>query len=294
MTQRTRVAVDGRPIVLSNLGKVLWPEVGYTKADLLAYYQSMEACLLPHWRGRFLTVTRYPHGVTGQYFYQKNVPAGAPEWVKTKKRRETEYVVADSLSTLIWLANSNAVEFHLSLDRTEGVGVPNFAVLDLDPTAPAGFGEAVEVAKHLRELLEKLRLRGYPKLSGASGLHIYIPLKAEYDFTLTQRLIRLIADTMLKAYPRLVTVERLIKNRRGIYLDYLQNDQEKTMIGMYSPRPTPGATVSTPITWEDLEYYPPQEFTIKPVPQWVAERGDLFAPVLTDGQSLENVIPYLG
>ena len=123
------------------------------------------------------------HGVTGQYFYQKNVPAGAPEWVKTKKRRETEYVVADSLSTLIWLANSNAVEFHLSLDRTEGVGVPNFAVLDLDPTAPAGFGEAVEVAKHLRELLEKLRLRGYPKLSGASGLHIYIPLKAEYDFT---------------------------------------------------------------------------------------------------------------
>ncbi len=293
MTQKEQVLVAGRTVQLSNLDKVLWPQPRLTKADLLAYYSQLGPVVLPHWLGRFLTVTRYPRGVSESFFYQKNVPVGAPDWVRTKTRRDTRYIVTDHLSTLIWLANSNAIEFHPSLDLAARGGVPSYAVIDLDPTPPAGFSETVQVAKYCHEVLEGLSLRGYPKLSGATGLHIYIPLKAAYDFSITQRLIQIIAETLQKAVPQAVTIERLIKNRRGIYIDYLQNHAEKTIVGVYSPRPTLNATVSTPIAWEDLDLYGPDDFTIETVPRWVEEKGDLFRAVLDDPQELEHLMPYL-
>lgn len=293
MVLKERVHIDGRTVQLSNLDKVLWPGPGLTKADLLAYHAHLRPCLLPHWEGRLLTVTRYPKGVEESFFYQKNVPAGAPQWVQTIRRKDTEYVVADHLSTVIWLANSNAIEFHPSLDLAAQSGVPSYAVIDLDPTPPAGFSEAVQIAKHCRDLLDKLNLQGYPKLSGATGLHIYIPLKAEYTFAVAQKLIHLIAQTLKRAFPQLITLERLVKNRRGIYVDYLQNHQEKTIVGVYSPRSTPQATVSTPVTWADLNYYQPQDFTIATVPQWVAEKGDLFSSVIENPQALEHLCAYL-
>lgn len=291
--QKQRTVIDGRTVSLSNLDKVLWPERGLTKADLLAYYNDVQNHLLPHWEGRLLTVTRYPKGVEEDFFYQKNLPSGAPNWVQTWIRKNTQYVLADHFSTVVWLANSNAIEFHPSLDLADGSGVPSYAVIDLDPTPPAGFLETVEIAKRCHELLDRLNLHGYPKFSGASGIHIYIPLEPEYNFAIAQGLVRLLADTLQKALPQQVTLERLIKNRRGIYIDYLQNHQEKTIVGVYSPRPTALATVSTPIIWADLDYYRPEDFTIQTVPDWVREMGDLFAPVLKKKQSLEHLAAYL-
>ncbi len=292
MTEKEQVLVDGHIVQLSNLDKVLWPNLRLTKADLLAYYARLQPVVLPHWEGRFLTVTRYPKGVEESFFYQKNLPTGAPEWIQSAMRRDTNYIVAHHFSSLVWLANSNAIEFHPSLDLVEQRGVPSYAVIDLDPTPPLGFAETVHIAKCCRELLHNLNLVGYPKLSGATGLHIYIPLEAKYNFSLAQKLVLLIAETLQKALPQLVTLERLVKNRRGIYIDYLQNHEEKTIVGVYSPRPTPRATVSTPITWGDLDYYGPEDFTIQTVPQWVEEKGDLFRPVINNPQGLEHLLQY--
>ena len=289
MKTKQVVQIQGKPVPISNLDKVLWPEAGITKADLLDYYARLYPFLEQHWKGRALTVTRYPHGVNGDFFYQKNVPQGAPSWVQVCVIDDVHYIVADDLGTIIWLANSGVIEFHPSTYLASRPDAPTYAIIDLDPTAPQGFKEAVQVAKYARELLEKLGLRGYPKLSGATGLHIYLPLERCYDFQISSELVRQIGLALKEKYPAQITLERLVKNRRGVYVDYLQNSPGKTIVGVYSPRPTAAATVSTPVGWSDLDHYQPEDFTIRAVPQWVAERGDLFSGVLIP-QSLEHLV----
>lgn len=292
MSTKQMVQVDGRMLQVSNLDKVLWPKLGLTKADLLDYHVRLHTLTLAHWHGRALTLTRYPHGIAEAFFYQKNVPASAPPWVVSHRREDTDYVVANDLSTLTWLVNSAAIEFHPSTYVVTRPEIPSYAIIDLDPTEPQSFKEAVEVARHCRDVLGELGLRGYPKLSGATGIHIYIPLQERYDFTVSSELVRLIGLKLQHTYPHKVTLERLVRNRRGVYVDYLQNHPGKTIVGVYSPRPTPEATVSAPVEWEDLEYYKPQDFTIRTVPQWIKERGDLFRGVLSDRQPLE-ALQYL-
>lgn len=292
MAVKQVVEVEGRSLQLTNLDKILWPRQGFTKADLLDYHARIQTVTVAHWRDRDLTVTRYPHGVDGDFFFQKNVPTSAPPWVITHILGDTEYILANDLSTVTWLVNSAAIEFHPSSYQTSDPSMPSYAIIDLDPTAPLGFRETVEMAKRCDDLLRELGLRGYPKLSGATGIHIYIPLEGHYDFTISSELVHLLGVTLERLYPRQVTLERLIKNRRGIYIDYLQNHQSKTVVGVYSPRPTPEATVSTPVNWDDLAYYQPQDFTIKTVPQWVAERGDLFGDVLCKPQSLDHLVRF--
>ncbi|HBG09780.1 MAG TPA: DNA polymerase domain-containing protein [Firmicutes bacterium] len=288
MTTRQVVVIEGKSVPISNLDKVLWPEVGLTKTHLLEYYARLYPYLQRHWQGRALTVTRYPHGVDGEFFYQKNVPPGAPAWVQVRTIKDVNYVVAQDLATIIWLANSGAIEFHPSTYLAARPDTPTHAIIDLDPTPPAGFADAVEVAKYVRELLDKLALKGYPKLSGATGVHIYLPLEGSCDFQLSSQLAYQIGLALQTAHPEKITLERLIKRRHGVYVDYLQNSPGKTMVGVYSPRPTAQATVSTPVDWSDLDYYQPEDFTIKTVPQWVEERGDLFSGVL-EPQSLQHL-----
>lgn len=280
MNRRHTVQIEGRAVTLTNLEKLLWPEAQLTKADLLDYYARLFPYLRRHWLGRTLTVTRYPDGVEGEFFYQKNVPAGAPPWVKTCTVGSVVYVVASGLAEIIWLANSGAIEFHPSTYLASRPEEPSYAIIDLDPTPPQGFREAVQAALRVRERLAKLDLKGYPKLSGATGIHIYLPLPAGCDFHFSSELVRQLGAALRAAYPGQITLERLVKKRQGVYVDYLQNSQGKTIVGVYSPRPTPRATVSTPVDWTDLGYYQPEDFTIRTVPQWVAERGDLFAGVL--------------
>lgn len=284
------VQVEGKSLKLSNLEKVLWPGPGLTKADLLEYHAKMQAVTKRHWQGRALTVTRYPHGVEEAFFYQKNVPSGAPPWLVTHLVDDTDYVVADDLATISWLANSGAIEFHPSTYLTIRPEVPSYAMIDLDPTLPQGYHEAVQVGKYCRDILDSLGLRGYPKVSGATGLHIYIPLEARYDFQITLQLVKVVGMELKRRYPHQVTLERLVRNRRGVYVDYLQNHPSRTIVGVYSPRPTPEATVSTPVRWEDLDYYRPCDYTLRTVPDWVGERGDLFLPVVSEPQSLEHLL----
>lgn len=277
---RRVVQIGSRAVPLSNLDRVLWPEAGLTKADLLDYYAQLYPYLARHWQGRALTVKRYPKGVAGESFFQKNVPPGAPPWVQVGTIGGVDYVVAQDLATIIWLANSGALEFHPSTYLASRPAEPTHAIIDLDPTPPLGFREAVQAAKYTRDLLEKLKLRGFPKLSGGTGIHMYLPLPAGFSFELSAELVRQLGTALCSKYPGQFTLERLIKKRRGVYVDYLQNSPAKTMIGVYSPRATARATVSTPVLWSDLDHFQPEDFTVKTVPQWVKQRGDLFQGVL--------------
>jgi bifunctional non-homologous end joining protein LigD len=287
------VVIEGRLVRLTNLDKPMWSGLGVTKGELLHYLAEMASVLLPHWRGRPMTVTRYPEGVEGSFFYQKNCPAGAPDWVQTHNWNGTRYVLVNDLSTLMWLGNQGVVEFHPAEFLAGEPESSSYAVIDLDPTSPLGFEAAVEVALRCHEVLLQLDLKGYPKTSGATGIHVYVPLRSGYGFDVTAALAKTIGLMLQKAVPHMVTLERRIKLRRGVYVDYLQNAPSKTLVGVYSPRPTPAATVSTPVTWEELAKIHPEEFTIRTVPQRVREVGDLFAEVLTCGQSLHHLLPIL-
>ncbi len=285
--------IEGRPVPLTNLDKVLWPEQQITKNDVLQYYIHMSPVILPHWRSRPMTVTRYPHGITGEFFYQKNCPKSAPEWVETFLFGETNYILVNDLSTLLWLANQGAIEFHPAEYEASDPLTPSFVLIDLDPTAPLGFKDAVEIALQCRELLVKLGLRGYPKTSGSTGIHIYIPLLPKYDFSVSSGVAQLIGILLQDLLPDRVTLERLVKRRQGVYVDYLQNSPGKTLVGVYSPRPTSTASVSVPVTWDELLYIQPEDFTLRTVPARVEQRGDLFEPVLTDKQSVDHLLPVL-
>ena len=216
MTTKQVVTVEGRTLQLSSLDKVFWPKLGLTKADLLDYHVRMAPYTIPHWQNRPLTLTRYPDGVEGDFFYQKNKPNSAPSWVETLLVDDTEYVLANNLSMITWLVNQGSIEFHPATYVRSNPDVPSFAIIDLDPTPPLGFKEAVEAAKWCYELLMKLGLRGYPKTSGGSGLHIYIPLLPVDDFQISSGLVRLLGQILHELYSREITLN--VSLRIGVFM----------------------------------------------------------------------------
>lgn len=294
-----RVQVEERSVVLRHPEKVLWPEDGLTKADLVAYLVRVAPALLPHLRGRFLVVTQYPDGIHGKHFYRKDAPDHTPGWVRTlpywapDARRWIRFVVCEDEATLAWLGSQAVIELHPWLSPCGAPAVPDFAVVDLDPAEGAGFADAVEVAGVLRDLLAALGLRGYPKLSGATGLHVYIPLVPRYSYRQTADFVRRLGRVLQRLLPGRVTLERTVARRRGVYVDYLQNARGKTLVAPYSPRPLPGAPVSFPVAWDDLARVHPLDFTLRTVPALLERRGDPFAPVLADRQELEPALARL-
>lgn len=289
--------VKEREVKLSSLDKVLWPDPGIDKAQLLDYHIKLAPYSLKYWQNRPLTLTRYPKGVLETGFYQKNCPESAPDWVKrvlpVGKEAVTNDIVVDQLSTLIWWVNQSAIEFHPATYDLVHLSNPSFAIIDLDPTAPTGFLEAVQVATYTRVILDELGLRGYPKTSGGTGVHIYIPLEPIYTFAQTNRLIEFIGELLSRFYPMQVTQERLIKNRNGVYIDHMQNRANKTIVGVYSPRPLNNAPVSTPVTWDELGSIHPGDFTVSSIIDRINSVGDIFAPVLTDKQNIDHLIPLM-
>lgn len=290
------VEVEGKQIPVSNLDKLIWPTPALTKADLIQYLISIGPVALKYWRNRPLTLTRYPDGVHNQGFYQKNCPDYAPAWVSrvpvVTDAKTIEYIICNDLATLVWLGNQGVIEIHPATYGVSNPAQPSFAIIDLDPTAPSGFAEARHIAKKVRTVLAELKLRGYPKTSGATGIHIYIPLLPRYTFNESCWLVEFIGQLLVKLEPELVTNERLVKNRRGVYIDHLQNLPGKTIVGVYSPRPLPYAPVSTPINWDELDHIEPGDFTINTVPRRVKTVGDLFEPVLTDLQSIDHILSF--
>ena len=246
--------VAGRRVTITHPQRLLWPEEGITKARLVQYYLAVAPLMLPHLAGRPLVLTRYPQGVRGPSFYQKECPPGAPPWVRTApiahEERTIRYVLADGPATLAWLGNLAALEIHPWLSRAERPQHPDWAVIDLDPDPPSGFEEAREVAFVAREALERLGLQGVPKLSGATGIHLYVPLvPGVHTYRETSRFVALIGQVLAQALPERVTAERAVRRRGGrVYVDPYQNLRGRTLVGPYSPRPGPGAPVAVPVT----------------------------------------------
>ncbi|WP_221038078.1 non-homologous end-joining DNA ligase [Gelria sp. Kuro-4] len=295
----TRVAIAGRELTLTNLDKVFWPDRGYTKADVLAYYVEMFPFLSPHLKDRPLVVTRYPNGIQGKSFYQKNLPAHAPAWIKScpvpteKEKRVINFVLCQDLPTLVWLVNQGALELHPWLSRYDKLDYPDFAVFDLDPDPPSGLAEAREVALVLGRLLGGLGLKVFPKTSGATGLHLYVPLARAETYEEVREFCGAVARVVARKLPALATVERRVAARRGkVYIDWLQNIRGQTICAPYSLRPLPGAPVSTPLTWDEVPTLT-AGFDIESIRPRVAREGDLFRSALAGGAALQQAIQAL-
>jgi bifunctional non-homologous end joining protein LigD len=298
---RVEVEVEGRKLKLSNLDKVMYPEAGFTKGQVIDYYTRVAPALLPHLRGRPLTLKRYPEGVNGQYFYEKNCPSHRPKWVKTKEielhRKTVNFCVCDDLPTLVWAANLADLELHPSLSLAKRIERPTMMAFDLDPGEPAAILECCEVALALRETLSQLDLECFPKTSGSKGMQVYVPLnQPRVTYERTKPLSKALAQHMEGEHPDLVVSSQKKSLRPGkVLIDWSQNDLNKTTVCVYSLRARERPTVSTPLEWEEVESALESRdtdalvFEADEVLDRVEDRGDLFAPVLELRQRLPKL-----
>ena len=285
---RVEVSVEGRTLSLSNLGKVLYPVAGFTKGEVIDYYTRIAPALLPHLRDRPLTLKRYPDGVDGGHFYEKNCPSHAPDWVRRERVGAIDYVICDDLPTLVWLANLADLELHPSLSLADDIERPTVMAFDLDPGPPAALAECCEVAVLLRETLAQLGLESFVKLSGSKGMQVYVPLNSEVDYDSgTKLLSQALARHLEAEHPQLIVSQQRKELRRGkVLIDWSQNDEHKTTICVYSLRGRERPTVSAPLRWEELGDPDALEFEAADVLERVEEHGDLFAPVVELRQEL--------
>jgi bifunctional non-homologous end joining protein LigD len=293
--RRVQVEVEGRTLSLSNLDKVLYPQPGFTKGQVIDYYTRIAPVLLPHLRGHPLTLKRYPNGVEGQYFYEKQCPSHRPEWVATAAvptgRKTIDFCLCEDLPTLVWMANLADLELHPSLSRAEHIERPTVMAFDLDPGEPAGLAECCEVALVLREALAQIGLEAFPKTSGSKGLQVYVPLnRSEATYDDTKPLSQALARHLEGEHPKLIVSSQKKELRRGrVLIDWSQNDEHKTTVSVYSLRARPQPTVSTPVAWEELDDPAGLVFAAGDVLDRVSEHGDLFAPVLELQQRLPEL-----
>lgn len=273
---KTPVQVEGRSLFLSNLTKPLWPEEGIAKADLIDYYTRMAPVILPYLRGRPLVMTRYPDGIHGKWFYHKDAPQGLPEWIPTWGD-EVRYLIPEEPATLTYVANLGAIELHPWLSGIAAPDHPDWAVIDLDPSEGSTFGDVLLLARLVRQILAALNLQGFPKLSGATGIHIFCPCAPDHTYAETAAFCEWVGRVLLHLQPSKVTLERVVSKRTGkVYIDFLQNRKGQTITAVYGLRPLPGAPVSAPVTWQELESDPPR-FTIRTIWNRLAVVGDLYA-----------------
>lgn len=289
------VEVDGRSLRLSNLDKILYPVPGFTKGQVIDYYSRIAPTALAHLRGRALTLKRYPNGVEAGHFYEKQKPSHAPDWVRSEPiqagDRTIDFVLCDDLPTLVWLANLADLELHPSLARAEDPDRPTVLAFDLDPGPPAGLAECREVAQLLRETLGQLGLESLAKTSGSKGMQLYVPLNTPVTYDETKPFAQALARLLERDHGDLV-VSRMRKDLRAgkVLIDWSQNDRHKTTVAAYSLRARERPTVSTPVGWDEVaDERAELVFEAGDVLDRVADRGDLFAPVL----ELEQRLPEL-
>jgi bifunctional non-homologous end joining protein LigD len=288
------VKVKNDLLALTSLDKVYWPENDYTKGDLIKYYYEISPHLLPYLQDRPLILKRFPDGITKGFFYQHNIE-DPPEYIRTSRIKVTEghqveYITGGTLATLLYTANLGAIEQHPWHSRIHSLDHPDWIVFDLDPGEGVRYPTICEVALGVKEALEQLSLACYAKTSGSRGMHIYVPIKAEYGYRQVARLAEQVAEMVAGKQPEISTTERSLKKRRSgqVYLDHMQNNRGKSIVAPYSIRPREGATVSTPLDWSEVKRkkVTPQDFTIETIGKRIERKGDLFASVLSDRQSL--------
>jgi bifunctional non-homologous end joining protein LigD len=299
------VEVDGKPLKLSNLEKVFYPETGFTKGQVVDYYTRVAPVLLAHLEGRPLTLKRYPNGVNGKFFYEKECPKHRPEWVRTKRivargstkdRTHVNFCIVDDLATLVWAANLADLELHTSLSRADDMAHPTMVAFDLDPGPGTTILECCQIATWLRTIFGELGVEGFPKTSGSKGLQIYVPLNSGATYTKTRAFALAIAELLERTHPELVVSNMKKELRKGkVLVDWSQNNQHKTTVCVYSLRAKSRPTVSTPVSWDEVEKCIEKgdqdllSFEADDVLTRVDKHGDLFAPVL----ELEQVVPKL-
>ncbi len=299
MPNKAELKVADRKIQVSNLDKVLYPKVGFTKGQVIDYYIRIAPVLLTHLKDRPLTMKRYPDGVEGEFFYEKNCPSHRPRWVQTAKvwsegnQRIMDYCLVNDLPTLVWAANLADLELHTSLSRKSNVERPTTMVFDLDPGAPADMVQCCQVGIWLRELLGKMKLKSFPKTSGSKGLQVYVPLNTSVTYDQTKDLSRALAQHLEGDHRELVTSNMSKAVRKGkVFVDWSQNDEHKTTVCVYSLRAKAEPTVSTPVSWDEVENCLKKKnadllkFRSDQVLARVDNLGNLFEPVEKSKQKL--------
>jgi bifunctional non-homologous end joining protein LigD len=284
-----------REVKLSSADRVLFPEVGVTKGDLFAYYDAVADWIVPHLRNRPFTMKRYREGARGTGFFQKQAPKGMPSWIPTRRftthpreggSRLVDFPLVNSREALLWMVQFHCIDMNAWYSRVDKPDRPDFVLFDLDPP-DGGFQDAIRVAHLLRELLDVLELRSYVKTSGADGIHVLVPITRRAGFDDTYAFAEAVSRRLEDEHSGLVTTEWLKRKREGVLVDHRQNGWGKTIASVYSVRPKPAASVSTPLLWDELtETTRPSDFSMDVVLARVQRLGDLFEPVLQGGQSL--------
>lgn len=298
MPKKSQLNVGGRTLSVSNLEKVLYPQTGFTKGDLINYYIRVSPVLLPHLRDRPITLKRYPDGVNGPHFYEKKCPSHRPSWVRTTRVAKSEggeinYCVLNDLPTLVWAANLADLELHTFLHKAPAIGRPTALAFDLDPGPPADIVTCCEVGQWLKTTFDSLGMECFAKTSGSKGLQVYVPLNTPVTYKRTKAFARLLAEFLERQFPETV-VSRMQKSLRTgkVLVDWSQNDDHKTTVNVYSLRAKQRPTVSTPVTWDEVAKAlkkgnsAPLTFEFDEVIKRIAEMDDLFAPVIELKQRL--------
>lgn len=293
--ERVSVTVDGEVLSLSNLGKVLYPAVGFTKGEVIDYYSRIGHVMLPHVAKRCVTMRRYPDGVNKPSFFNKRCPDHRPEWVGVARGPgesdgPIDYCLIDSQAALVWAANLAALEIHLPMARSSDLATPTMVVFDLDPGEGSTMVDCAQVALLLRQVLDAVGLEAFPKTSGSKGLQVYLPVNTPTTHRAASEFALAVGQLLTRQYPKQVLVNMNKAERKNkVFLDWSQNSHSKTTIGVYSMRARPTPTVSTPVTWDEVEAAANGAgltFSTADVLVRVDEMGDLFEPTLTVEQSL--------
>jgi bifunctional non-homologous end joining protein LigD len=288
VTIEPQVRIGDKTVNLTNLDKVFWPDLGLTKRDLLQYYADISDCLVPHLEGRAMVMKRYPNGAAGEFFFMKRAPSPRPPWIQICSIEHAsgnivDFPVVNDLASLLWVVNLGCIDLNPWYAKCSDVDRPDYMHFDLDPVPGATFGQVLKTALVVRDSLSGLKMPSYPKTTGSRGIHVYVPIKCGPVQKQVWAFAKALAKKLEAAHPELITAEYRVAKRPAdrVLVDYNQNAWGRTLASVYSVRPTPLATVSTPVTWQEVEKgIRIEDFRIDNVPERVRKLGDLFKPLL--------------
>lgn len=299
--EKEQVKIGKYSVTISNRKKIYWPDEGFTKGDLIDYYDKISDIILPYLKCRPLSLKRNPNGIKDKGFYHKDAGENAPSFVDVfpirseSNNKIIDYIVCNNKATLFYVVNLGCIEINPWNSTTKRIGHPTWMVIDIDPSDKNTFAEVVDTALATKMILDKAGIKCYCKTSGASGLHVYVPFNNKYDYVTVKDFAHIIASLVQEQLPRSTTLERSLSKRGPrIYIDWLQNRTGQTLASVYSLRPVPHATVSTPLAWKEVDHkLSPAQFTMQNIFQRIKKKGDLFIPVLKEMNSIEKALKKL-
>lgn len=300
--KESMVTINRRSLKLTNLSKIYFPQAKITKGDVIAYYNAMADHILPYLKNRPMSLKRNPNGILDKGFYHKDAAEEGPSWLSSfdeyaeSSKKVVNYIVCNDKATLIYLANLGCIEMNPWNSTTRTPDKPTYLIIDIDPSDKNSFDQVVTVAQAVQEVLNRAGAISYCKTSGASGLHVYVPLNARYTYEVAREFAHIVATLVQEQLPDLTSLERNLRKRGNkIYVDYLQNSKGQTLASAYSLRPVPDASVSTPLVWKEVKHgLHPSQFTIHNIEDRVKKLGDVFYMVLKKGNNLKSCLKNLG